>query len=345
VSLTFYPDASLGNLYWIAVSNLESGKNGDTGCSVSTVYTGGTGSAPKMVSGVVKDQTTGLPLAGATVACLDLRNFITTTNASGEYTFERGINAHALNPSNMLNLGAKKGTEYCWKEEMLNLAASTEHEFELELCPTVANTPPNADFIANPGTENLGVDFQDQSTPGTCNLNSWSWDFGDGVFSSQLNPSKVYTEAGTYPVSLTVRDACNLGHSRMKNIQVPMTIIYGPAADFSATPTSGTSSILNVQFTDLSVAGTNPIISWNWDFGDGGVSTDSNPSHQYLGIGKYTVKLTVSDGSLMDTEIKSNYIILRDGNNLPVAGTSALVLLSAGFALAGAIRMKKQGRR
>lgn len=50
------------------------------------------------------------------------------------------------------------------------------------------------------------------------------------------------------------------------------------------------------------------IVSWNWNFGDGGTSTDQNPSHKYLNNGVYTVSLNVSDGTNNNTETKTNYI-------------------------------------
>jgi len=85
--------------------------------------------------------------------------------------------------------------------------------------------------------------------------------------------------------------------------------VVGPTADFSGTPLNGECP-LNVSFTDLSVAGTNGITSWTWDFGDGGTSSSQNPSHIYNTPGTYTVSLTVSDGSLSDTETKVDYIIV-----------------------------------
>ena len=86
-------------------------------------------------------------------------------------------------------------------------------------------------------------------------------------------------------------------------------VVTGPTADFSGTPLNGECP-LNVSFTDLSLAGTNGITSWTWDFGDGGTSSDQNPSHVYSAQGTYTVTLTVSDGSLSDTETKVDYIIV-----------------------------------
>lgn len=41
--------------------------------------------------------------------------------------------------------------------------------------------------------------------------------------------------------------------------------------------------------------------SWFWDFGDGAVSTEANPTHRYALPGRYTVRLTVSDGYCEET--------------------------------------------
>lgn len=38
---------------------------------------------------------------------------------------------------------------------------------------------------------------------------SWYWDFGDGTTSAQQNPSHSYDNAGTYTISLVVKNACN----------------------------------------------------------------------------------------------------------------------------------------
>jgi PKD repeat protein len=80
-----------------------------------------------------------------------------------------------------------------------------------------------------------------------------------------------------------------------------------PTANFSANPTWGTASLTS-QFTDESTAGTNPIISWSWNFGDGGTSSNQNPSHSYSSPGSYTVSLTISDGELSDTKTIPDYI-------------------------------------
>ncbi len=55
---------------------------------------------------------------------------------------------------------------------------------------------------------------------------------------------------------------------------------------------------LTVHFTDTSEG--NPT-SWHWDFGDGSYSTLQNPVYTYNNPGRYTVTLTVSDGTQSDT--------------------------------------------
>lgn len=49
---------------------------------------------------------------------------------------------------------------------------------------------------------------------------------------------------------------------------------------------------LTVGFTDASTSPTT-IVSWLWDFGDGDVSSEQNPEHEYESGGVFEVTLTV----------------------------------------------------
>ncbi|HLC15366.1 MAG TPA: PKD domain-containing protein, partial [Thermodesulfovibrionia bacterium] len=60
-------------------------------------------------------------------------------------------------------------------------------------------------------------------------------------------------------------------------------------ANFSGTPTSGAAP-LTVNFTDSSTS-SGTITSWSWNFGDGGTSTEQNPTYEYSSAGTYTVSL------------------------------------------------------
>jgi PKD repeat protein len=80
-------------------------------------------------------------------------------------------------------------------------------------------------------------------------------------------------------------------------------------AEFWATPTRGVAP-LTVQFSDESSKTTNPPYIYLWNFGDGGTSTEANPSHIYWAPGKYTVSLTITDNlNYSNTETKTNYIV------------------------------------
>jgi PKD repeat protein len=68
----------------------------------------------------------------------------------------------------------------------------------------VVNEPrPTAEFVGAPlqGAAPLRVSFQDRST-GV--ITQWEWDFGDGSYSSERNPTHVYRTHGSYTVRLRV---------------------------------------------------------------------------------------------------------------------------------------------
>lgn len=75
------------------------------------------------------------------------------------------------------------------------------------------NNPP---IICAPDT----IHFKDNSK--TQSSTTWSWDFGDGSFSTDTNPSHEYALAGVYKVKLIIQDpiSCNLIDSIEKTITV-----------------------------------------------------------------------------------------------------------------------------
>ena len=68
---------------------------------------------------------------------------------------------------------------------------------------TIRYTAPVANFSASTvsGVAPLVMNFIDQSTG---SITTYAWAFGDGTTSTSQNPSKSYTNAGTYSVALTV---------------------------------------------------------------------------------------------------------------------------------------------
>lgn len=75
-----------------------------------------------------------------------------------------------------------------------------------------------------------------------------------------------------------------------------------PIASFSWSPSTPDEGSV-VQFTDLSTDPDDIIVSWLWQFGDGGSSSLRYPSHAYGDNGIYQVTLTVTDATGLQDSI------------------------------------------
>ena len=91
-------------------------------------------------------------------------------------------------------------------------------------------------------------------------------------------------------------------------VQTPPVAPAAPSAAFSADPTSGDAP-LTVQFTDAS---TGIVEGHEWDFGDGGISSEANPTYTYTDSGTFTVTLTVSNSGGSDASICSDCIAVAE---------------------------------
>ena len=162
--------------------------------------------------------------------------------------------------------------------------------------------------------------FNGQASSATLNIVASSGTDGTYTFNGNTKIGNL-TETGTYYKEHTwdvtgdinsgansTLTYANVGSSVKLNLAT-LTIRAGaaaPVANFTATPTNGTSP-LNVDFTDTS---TGTVTGWAWDFNNDGIidSTLQNPTYTYNNGGTYTVNLSVTGPAGTDTEIKTNYI-------------------------------------
>ena len=103
---------------------------------------------------------------------------------------------------------------------------------------------------------------------------------------SQLDP-------GIYTLNILDQNDCIL-----ENNEILIEEIVGPVCQFSASSYEFMLSNDPVNFYDNSFTDPNyniDLISWEWDFGDGVISNDQNPSHIYDYPGLYYVWLTIED--------------------------------------------------
>jgi PKD repeat protein len=124
----------------------------------------------------------------------------------------------------------------------------------------------------------------------------YAWDLGNGQTGTGAAIQAVYTEAGSYTVTLTVTDDRGATSTQTLVIEVSEDSNIAPGADFVADPVSGTVP-LTVDFdgsASADVDGT--IASYAWNFGNGQNATGVvPPAATYTFPGTYTVTLTVTD--------------------------------------------------
>lgn len=195
-----------------------------------------------------------------------------------------------------------------------------------------ADRLPMAKFAALPNTGDapLTVNFRDFSQPGTADIVSWQWDFGDSTVDTLAqNPSHTYTQAGTYSVRLKIRTAIGTDTKTVENYVTVNEPGTDPVADFTADPTEVEVGYA-VHFTDQSDPGLGGAITdWLWRFGDGDSSTVQNPDHIYTITGDYIASLTVTT-SLGSHTLLSTDDTIHVFKPQPAMGDSVISGLSYG---------------
>jgi PKD repeat protein len=192
---------------------------------------------------------------------------------------------------------------------------------------SAGNQPPTATFTATPvsGDAPLDVSFDATgSTDSDGRIDTYEWDFGDGSTGTGVTVSHSYTDAGTYPVNLTVTDDDNATDSTSEDIVVTSAGNQLPNASFTATPVSGDAP-LDVSFDATgSTDSDGTIDTYEWDFGDGSTGTGDTINHTYTTQGTYTVTLTVTDDA-GGSDTATTSIEVTSGNPDPFGNVSELV--------------------
>ena len=214
-------------------------------------------------------------------------------------------------------------------------------------CPGIEISPPTGQRVGDPGQEvsfaiaitNTGnaddvIDLALSTTP------AWSHGIyldenGDGI--RQSTETTTISDTGSLPpngrqllfVSVSVpldatgSTAATLTAASRYDPEYSATATYVAAlvgtvfleTHFSAVPRSGPPP-LEVAFSDLS-SSPDPIVAWEWDFGDGSTSTEQNPVHVYRMFGSYTVALTVRTTTDAATERHYDYVRVLGFSDVP----------------------------
>jgi PKD repeat protein len=228
-----------------------------------------------------------------TVVCLGQPVSFTDNSTAGANTWSWnfGVNqgtSTEQNPTYTYNTAGTYTVQLASQNTASGCSGSTSASITVQPTPTPS-------FTATPLTNCAPsvVNFVNTSTGGS----TYSWNFGNGsTFTGTTPPAQTYPINGSYPVSLTMTTALGCVGTTTISSYINVTDVV---ANFSANVTGGCSP-LSVSFTNNSTSPnptTNPIVSWNWNFGNGQTSTLQNPPTQIYQIGVYDVTLTVTTQS------------------------------------------------
>ncbi len=227
------------------------------------------------------------------------------------WTFGDGGTSTAANPSHTYTAAGSYNV-------MLVVTNSTgcTDTFSVSNTINIGVTHPEFTF-STPVCAESTVSFTNTSTPVPA---SATWTFGDGGTAASINAQHIFNTAGTYNVKMTG----NFGGCADSVIH-PVTVIAKPVAAFTGDRLTACSVPLTVSFSNTSTGA----VSYNWDFGDGGTSTATNPSHTYTAPGAYNVSLIVTNAAgCSDTLTRAQYINITlptvTINDLPRKGCAPL---------------------
>ncbi|MCE9538678.1 MAG: gliding motility-associated C-terminal domain-containing protein, partial [Bacteroidetes bacterium] len=243
-------------------------------------------------------------LTGTTVVCQEVAAptiTFTGANSTAPYTFTYTINGGAnqtisTTSGNSIDIAVSTDTAGTFIYALISVqdASSTNcSQAHPDTATVLVNPLPVADFGFVDICLNRDMNFIDSSSVSSGTVDAWLWIYGDnGISGTVQNPVYLYTNAGTYPVSLisTTNNGC-------KDTMTHNVVVHPlPNVQFNTTPASiGVCDGTSVQFNDASVIATPDVLqSWSWNFGDASLlDINQHTSHLYAVANPYSVELLV----------------------------------------------------
>jgi len=150
--------------------------------------------------------------------------------------------------------------------------------------PVKVNAIPRAGFTWANACSGSPMQFQDTSIVSLDTINTWYWNFDHGWWLSTVEkPTITFNDTLIHHATLRVKSKAGCQDSTSKTFK----IYPSPTAAFTLDPEYGLPP-LTVNFTSWSLSGaegptykpTN-LLTYNWQFGDGSLSTVEAPTHTY----------------------------------------------------------------
>ena len=185
----------------------------------------------------------------------------------------------------------------------------------------IVNAAPSA-ALAGPTTSAVGeaIVFDASASADTDGaITQFAWDFGDGGTDTGVSAMHIFTEPGTYTVTLTVRDDADVGNSSQS---VTQRIVVNPAPAVglavSAQMCPGTPRDWAVTVPQSTAV--------SWRFGDATTATGPSAQHGFAAPGLYPVAVTMDDGKgLLNSVLTEETYVRVNAAPVAVAGPDRIV--------------------
>ncbi|NSW45962.1 MAG: T9SS type A sorting domain-containing protein [Bacteroidales bacterium] len=222
-------------------------------------------------------------------------------------TWQWIINNDTLNEQNPSYLFSQYGTY------AIKLNVGTEAGcFQTNEQNITVHPLPICDFDAIRLCNNHATYFSSHSHIPVGSIAGLTWKWGDGTFSFDSDTTHIYALPNNYTVTLIAESDEGCIDSIAQNIEIKPS----PVAGFDVSPSCNENPTF---FADTSQTYYyNPIMHWEWWFGDGATSFTQHPQHVYQQSGNYIITLaiqslngcsdTVQKNILVSTKPQANFI-------------------------------------
>ncbi len=207
-------------------------------------------------------------------------SLVNFTNLSSDadnflWDFGDGTTSTNVNPSHIFNMPGDYSIKLVTSSS-LGCADSVTRSHYIRVLGPITNFTASAYDGCAP--------FEITLTDHSINSVGYNWNFGDGYSDNSINPVHVFSDTGSFTVSLVTQDTS--GCTAYYELPQPVVVHPSPASSFTAGAASGCQPFL-AGFTNTSSGN----IRSAWLFGDGDTSSVNDPVHEYTIPGNYDVRL------------------------------------------------------
>jgi rRNA maturation RNase YbeY len=216
------------------------------------------------------------------------RTIVPGSTGSISYLWNLGDSA----TSTQTNLSKKYA--YYGSKQVLLKATSVAGCWDTASQWIVVQPKPSAKFAINNDTQCVSTNqynFTNQTTlvSGPWSIKNQAWNFGDGGFGATTsNATKKYNNFGSYSVRLIVTTSFGCADTTYQPVRVhPM-----PKVSYSVNNANQCLVGNDFQFSNTtSIVSGGGNITYQWKFGNGATTTNTNPSYSYASANTYAVRL------------------------------------------------------